>query len=71
MTNITSANLLHRAQAISEQLVAWRRDIHMHPELGFEEQRTARLVADPLADMGLDVQARVGNTCHVGLLSQR
>ena len=33
---------------IEEQLVNWRRDIHMHPELGFQEARTAALIADTL-----------------------
>ena len=44
-----SASLYAQAQQLSDQLVAWRRDIHMHPELSFQEQRTARLVADTLA----------------------
>ena len=44
--------ILDQAKAMQEQLVAWRREIHMHPELGFEEKRTARLVADSLRDYG-------------------
>ena len=43
-----------RAQQLADQLVAWRRDIHMHPELSFQEQRTARLVADLVATAGAD-----------------
>jgi len=70
MTKTNSATLLQRAQQMSEQLDAWRRDIHMHPELGFTEQRTARLVADTLAEMGLEVQTGVGKTGVVGFLGE-
>jgi metal-dependent amidase/aminoacylase/carboxypeptidase family protein len=38
--------MLDKAKAIQEQLIAWRRDFHMHPELGFQETRTAAKVAD-------------------------
>ncbi len=50
-------NLLHTfhqdAQAAADQLVAWRRDFHQHPELGFHELRTAGIVAEHLSDLGL------------------
>jgi amidohydrolase len=62
--------MLEQAQALRDQLVAWRRTIHMHPELGFQEQGTARLVADALADMGLEVQTGVGKTGVVGYLGE-
>ncbi len=62
--------MLEQAKAIREQLVAWRRDFHMHPELGFEEQRTARAVADTLADLGLEVQTGVGKTGVVALIGE-
>lgn len=54
--------LLERAEALSDQIIAWRRDIHMHPELSFEERRTSRMVADTLSDLGLEVQTGVGKT---------
>ena len=38
-----------------EEMTAWRRDIHAHPELGFDEHRTADLVAGKLEGFGLDV----------------
>ncbi|MEM7537968.1 MAG: amidohydrolase [Chloroflexota bacterium] len=60
--------MLEQAKAIHEQLIAWRRDIHMHPELGFEETRTARLVADTLAELGIEAQTGVGKTGVVGYL---
>ncbi len=51
-----------------EDLVRLRRDIHRHPELGFEEVRTAGVVARYLTDLGLEVQTGVGKTGVVGLL---
>ena len=50
------------------ELSAWRRDIHAHPELGFEETRTAALVAERLASFGIDVHRGVGRTGVVGVL---
>ncbi len=62
-------NALEQARRLQDTLVAWRRDIHMHPELSFQEFRTARLVADTLRDMGLEVETGVGKTgvvAHLG-----
>lgn len=61
-------SLLDRAQALQDQIVAWRRDIHKHPELGFKEVRTSRLVADALAELGIEVQTGVGKTGVVGYI---
>ena len=49
---------------------AWRHDIHRHPELAFEEHRTAEKVADLLEQFGLEVHTSVGNTGVVGLLKK-
>lgn len=60
---------LEQARQLQDVLVAWRRDIHMHPEMGFQEYRTARLVADTLRGMGLEVETGVGKTgvvAHLG-----
>ncbi len=62
--------MLERARALQDQIVAWRRDIHMHPELGFQEHRTAQLVADALRAMGLRAETGVGKTGVVGYLGQ-
>lgn len=51
-----------------EDIVALRRDFHAHPELGFEEVRTAGIVAQRLRDLGLEVREGVGKTGVVGLL---
>jgi amidohydrolase len=46
----------------------WRRDIHAHPELGFEEQRTSDLVAAKLEEFGIEVTRGIGKTGLVGRL---
>ena len=55
----------------ADDIVALRRDIHAHPELGFEEQRTADLVADRLAAWGIPVDRRFAKTGVVGLVHGR
>jgi len=52
-------------------LVAMRRDIHQHPELGFEETRTAALISERLRGLGLTVKTGVGKTGVVGLKENR
>ena len=54
--------MLNRSNAIKEELIEWRRDFHMHPEIGFEVQRTAARVADDLKKMGYRVTRGVGKT---------
>jgi len=56
------------ADALQPKLVAWRRDFHMHPELGFEEVRTAGIVADHLRGLGLEVSTGVGKTGVVAMV---
>ena len=56
------------AQGLYEQLVRWRRDLHRHPELAFEETRTAEIVATHLEQLGMEVQRGVGKTGVVGIL---
>ena len=55
-------------QAVEEKLIAWRRDIHQHPELGDQETRTANLVAEHLRGLGLEVRTGVARTGVVGIL---
>lgn len=57
-----------KLSSVMPKVVAWRRDIHEHPELSFEETRTQKLVADHLRQLGLEVQAPVGKTGVVGIL---
>lgn len=54
--------MLKQSHAISEELIEWRRDFHMHPEIGFDLHRTAKIVADELEKMGYRVRRGVGKT---------
>ena len=60
--------LLHALQARAGEFISLRRDIHRHPELAFEEHRTAALVADKLAGWGYAVERGIGGTGVVGTL---
>src|SRR5688500_19372538 len=53
---------------INPQVVAWRRDFHQHPELGNQETRTAKVIADELRKLGFDVTTGVAGTGVVGVL---
>ena len=59
---------LDEARRIKAYTVERRRDFHKHPELGFEETRTAGIVAETLEELGLEVTTGVGGTGVVGLL---
>jgi len=54
--------MLEKANSLSEQLSAWRRDFHRHPELGFQELRTAGQMAAILESLGCQVRTGVGKT---------
>jgi amidohydrolase len=56
------------AESIFDYLVETRRDFHMHPELGFQETRTAGIVAETLDQLGYEVQRGIGQTGVVGIL---
>jgi amidohydrolase len=62
--------IIERIAQYHNNLVDWRHDIHAHPELGFEEQRTAGLVAEKLAAFGCEVHRGIGKTGVVGRLKQ-
>jgi len=57
-----------RITEIHDDMTGWRRDIHAHPELGFEENRTADLVAEKLEAFGCEVHRGLGQTGVVGSL---
>ena len=59
---------LERAQDLRDQLITWRRDFHQHPELAYEETRTAQIVADHLVALGYEVTTRIASTGVVGVL---
>mgnify|MGYP002654253124 CR=1 FL=1 len=54
------AEIDRRTTAIADKVTAWRHDIHQHPELGYQEKRTAALVAAHLKSLGMEVQENVG-----------
>ena len=54
--------------SLLEELVATRRDLHAHPELGYEEHRTAGIVAARLREHGYEVHEGIGKTGVVGVL---
>ena len=60
--------LLEALQARAGEFISLRRDIHRHPELAFEEHRTAALVADKLEAWGYAVERGIGGTGVVGTL---
>ena len=60
--------VINRIAAIHDEMTAWRRDIHAHPELGFEEERTAAIVAEKLESFGIEVHRGLAKTGVVGVL---
>ena len=63
-------DILDRITAFHDELTAWRRDLHAHPELGFDEHRTADFVADKLESFGVQVHRGIGKTGLVGVLRE-
>ncbi len=61
-------NFLDKATEIEQNIIAWRREIHKNPELGFEELKTANLVAKTLNDMGIEAEVGIGRTGVVARL---
>lgn len=62
------AEIFAAASKVQPKVVAWRRDIHEHPELGNREFRTSRLVADHLRRLGFEVRTGVAKTGVVAVL---
>ncbi len=58
----------NRIAEYHEEMTAWRRDLHSHPETAFEEVRTADLVADKLREFGIEVHQGLAKTGVVGVL---
>lgn len=57
-----------KASALEPKVIEWRRDFHQHPELGNKEFRTAKIVADHLRSLGMEVTENVAVTGVVGVL---
>lgn len=58
--------ILPFVRKIHSEMIDLRRDLHMHPEIGFEVHRTAKIVSEKLNEYGLKVKTGVGNTGVVG-----
>ena len=63
-----STTISATADKIESKVIAWRHDIHEHPELGNREVRTAALIAKHLQSLGIEVKTGVGITGVVGIL---
>jgi hippurate hydrolase len=59
---------IERIEGFADELTAIRRDLHAHPEIGFEEVRTSGIVADKLKQWGIEVHRGIGRTGVVGVL---
>ena len=60
--------IISGAAFVQPHVVAWRRDIHQHPELANHETRTATLVAEHLRKLGMEVRTGIANTGVIGIL---
>ncbi len=69
---LTAGQQDERIRAVTDEvtpgLIAIRRDIHAHPELGFQEKRTSAIVADYFRKLGLDVRTGIASTGVLGIL---
>src|ERR1700748_1824295 len=66
---VTQMPIVNRIAAMHGEITAWRRDIHAHPELLYDVQRTAATVADKLKRFGCDeVVTGIGRTGVVGVI---
>jgi amidohydrolase len=65
---MTAPQVETRVASVESKVIAWRRDLHEHPELGNRETRTAGIVAEHLRKLGLEVRTGVGVTGVVGVL---
>ena len=67
--NIALNNRVNKAaDQIEQKVIAWRRDLHEHPELGNHEDRTANIIAKYLQSLGIEVKTGVAHTGVVGIL---
>lgn len=62
------AEIDRKIAELTPRVVAWRREVHQHPELSYQETRTAAFVAQHLRSLGLEVQTGVGGHGVVGIL---
>jgi amidohydrolase len=68
LSPVEASSCLHLAQSIEHDLIHWRRDFHIHPELAFNEHRSAGIIAEHLRSLGYAVETGIAGTGVVGTL---
>lgn len=63
--------IINRIAEFHDDMTAWRRDLHAHPETAFEEERTSEMVAAKLEEFGIAVHRGLAGTGVVGTLEGR
>tara|TARA_Y100000746_G_scaffold230167_1_gene241246 strand:- start:351 stop:1523 length:1173 start_codon:yes stop_codon:yes gene_type:complete len=63
-------NIIKELEDLQLEMQNWRRDIHAHPEIAFEEHRTAKIVAEKLESFGIEVETGIAGTGVVGTLKK-
>ena len=59
-----------KTKALHNQLTEWRQDLHMNPQIGFEEKFASNKVASLLKDFGLEIHKNIAKTGVVGVLKK-
>ena len=62
--------IIKELKELQPEMQTWRRDIHSHPEIAFEEHRTAKIVAEKLESFGIEVETGIAGTGVVGTLKK-
>jgi amidohydrolase len=65
---MSKIDFVSEAQALRDEMIAVRRDLHQHPEVAFQEVRTAGIVAAALSELGLEVSTGIGKTGVIAIL---
>ena len=65
---LMNMKIIKELEDLQGEMQEWRRDIHAHPEIAFEEHRTAQIVADKLESFGFEVETGIAGTGVVGTL---
>ena len=65
---LKNMKIIKELEDLQGEMQEWRRDIHAHPEIAFEEHRTAQIVADKLESFGIEVETGIAGTGVVGTL---
>ncbi len=67
---LNAMKIIKELEDLQEEMQDWRRDIHAHPEIAFEEHRTAKIVAEKLESFGIEVETGIAGTGVVGTLKK-